>query len=71
MRDSQSEKAMKTIGLLSDAHRYLVTALIADVMLFHKKTLKGYNLKNRINQEALFKSMFNSFQQMVDSKSMD
>ena len=40
-------------------------ALIADVMLFNLETAQRFNEQKRINQEAFYKSMFNSFEQAV------
>ena len=40
-------------------------ALIADVMLFNIETAQRFNEAKRINQEAFYKSMYNSFEQVV------
>lgn len=39
--------------------------LIAEVMLFNLETAQRFNEQKRINQDAFYKSMFNSFEQAV------
>lgn len=40
-------------------------SLVADLMLFNIETAQRYNELKRINQEAFYKSMFNSFQEAI------
>jgi len=39
--------------------------IIVDLMLFSIEIAQAYSAENTINQEAFYKSMFNSFEQMV------
>lgn len=59
-RRSVAQKYIKQFLLLE-----MDAALIADVMLFNIETAQRFNDRKRINQEAFYKSMFNSFEQAV------
>lgn len=59
-RRSVAQKYIKQFLLLG-----LDPTLTADVMLFNLETAQRFNAKKRINQEAFYKSMFNSFEQAV------
>lgn len=61
MRRSVAQKYIKQFILLE-----MDPALIADVMLFNLETAQRYNEKKRINQESFYKSMLNSFSQLVE-----
>ncbi len=61
MRRSVAQKYIKQFILLE-----MDPALIADVMLFNLETAQRYNEKKRVNQDAFYKSMFNSFSQLVE-----
>jgi len=39
--------------------------LSGEVMLFNLETAQRFNAKKRVNQEAFYKSMFNSFDQAI------
>ncbi len=60
-RRSVAQKAIKQFLTLE-----LDPALTADVMLFNIETAQRYNGDKRINQEAFYKSMLNSFTEMVE-----
>ncbi|WP_268124416.1 DUF6155 family protein [Roseivirga pacifica] len=57
-RRSVAQKYIKQFILLE-----MDPALISDVMLFNIETAQRFNGIKRINQEAFYKSMYNSFQQ--------
>ncbi|MFY0591094.1 DUF6155 family protein [Roseivirga sp.] len=59
-RRSVAQKYIKQFLLLG-----LDPVLIAEVMLFNLETAQRFNAKKRINQEAFYKSMFNSFDQAI------
>lgn len=59
-RRSVAQKYIKQFMLLE-----MDPALIAEVMLFNLETAQRFNQAKRINQEAFYKSMFNSFEQVV------
>ena len=59
-RRSVAQKYIKQFLLLE-----MDAALIADVMLFNIETAQRFNDRKRINQEAFYKSMFNSFEQAI------
>jgi len=59
-RRSVAQKYIKQFMLLE-----LDPAMLADVMLFNLETAQRFNAKKRVNQEAFYKSMFNSFEQAV------
>jgi len=59
-RRSVAQKYIKQFLLLE-----MDAALIAEVMLFNIETAQRFNARKRINQEAFYKSMFNSFEQAV------
>ena len=61
LRRSVAQKYIKQFMLLE-----MDPALIAEIMLFNLDTAQRYNEKKRINQEAFYKSMYNSFQQAVE-----
>lgn len=60
-RRSVAQKYIKQFLLLEMDH-----ALIADVMLFNIEAAQRFNEIKRINQEAFYKSMYNSFEQAVE-----
>ena len=59
-RRSVAQKYIKQFLLLG-----LDPALIAEVMFFNLETAQRFNAKKRVNQEAFYKSMFNSFDQAI------
>ncbi|HEY9116474.1 MAG TPA: DUF6155 family protein, partial [Roseivirga sp.] len=59
-RRSVAQKYIKQFMLLE-----MDPSLIADLMLFNLETAQRFNALKRINQEAFYKSMFNSFQELV------
>lgn len=59
-RRSTAQKYIKQFLLIG-----LDPALVADVMLFNLETAQRFNARKRINQDAFYKSMFNSFEQAV------
>lgn len=59
-RRSVAQKYIKQFMLLE-----MDAALIADVMLFNIETAQRFNEAKRIKQEAFYKSMYNSFEQVV------
>jgi len=59
-RRSVAQKYIRQFLLLE-----MDATLIADVMLFNIETAQRFNDKKRINQEAFYKSMFNSFEEAV------
>lgn len=61
MRRSVAQKFIKQFILLE-----MDPTLIAEVMLFNLETAQRYNEKKRINQESFYKSMLNSFSQVVE-----
>lgn len=60
-RRSVAQKHIKQFLLLG-----LDPALIAEVMLFNLETAQRFNAKKRLNQDAFYKSMFNSFDQAIE-----
>lgn len=59
-RRSVAQKYIKQFLLLE-----MDPALVADVMLFNIEIAQRFNEVKRINQEAFYKSMYNSFEQVV------
>lgn len=59
-RRSVAQKYIKQFLLLG-----LDPALIAEVMFFNLEIAQRFNAKKRVNQEAFYKSMFNSFDQAI------
>ena len=59
-RRSVAQKYIKQFMLLE-----MDPSLIADLMLFNLETAQRFNAMKRINQDAFYKSMFNSFQELV------
>ena len=59
-RRSVAQKYIKQFMLLE-----MDPSLIADLMLFNLETAQRFNALKRINQDAFYKSMFNSFQELV------
>ena len=59
-RRSVAQKYIKQFLLLE-----MDPQLIAEVMLFNLETAQRFNEQKRINQDAFYKSMFNSFEQAV------
>lgn len=59
-RRSVAQKYIKQFMLLE-----MDPALIVDVMLFNIEIAQRFNETKRINQEAFYKSMYNSFEQVV------
>ncbi|OEK00173.1 hypothetical protein BFP97_00960 [Roseivirga sp. 4D4] len=59
-RRSVAQKYIKQFLLLG-----MDPTLIAEVMLFNLETAQRFNEKKRINQDAFYKSMFNSFDQAI------
>lgn len=60
-RRSVAQKYIKQFLLLG-----LDPALIAEIMFFNLETAQRFNAKKRVNQEAFYKSMFNSFTRAID-----
>lgn len=60
-RRSVAQKYIKQFLLLE-----MDNTLVADVMLFNIETAQRFNETKRINQEAFYKSMYNSYEQAVD-----
>ncbi len=59
-RRSTAQKYIKQFLLIG-----LDPSLVADVMLFNLETAQRFNARKRVNQDAFYKSMFNSFEQAV------
>lgn len=59
-RRSVAQKYIKQFLLLE-----MDPSLVADVMLFNLEIAQRFNELKKINQEAFYKSMFNSFEQVV------